>query len=76
MASCHAAHRHVRACRQSIFLKGSDDGSLTTLRQGVRGRMWRRDARAAVRFEYSMKKPAADFSARALKIAAMMALCH
>src|SRR5882757_4337097 len=28
--------------------------------------MWRRDARAAVRFEYSMKKPAADFSARAL----------
>src|SRR4030088_1442903 len=27
--------------------------------------MWRRDARAAVRLEYSMKKPAADFSARA-----------
>src|SRR5882757_4745215 len=42
----------------------------------VRGRMWRRDARAAVRYAYSMKKPAADFSARALEDFAMMPLCQ
>jgi hypothetical protein len=37
VALCHAADRRVRARRQSLFFKGSDGGSLTTLRQGAWG---------------------------------------
>jgi hypothetical protein len=59
--------------RAGVFARAGNNILLKKVRTAVRwrrpgrvhGRMWRRDARAAVRFEYSMKKPAADFSARA-----------
>jgi len=61
----HAACRHVRACRLiGSHVTGSDDGAQTTLkRQGWE--MWRRGVRPPSDSRISMKKPAADFSARA-----------
>jgi len=58
------------------FTKGSDDGVLTTPRQGAWGgcgvvTCGRRPIR-----KMAMKEPAADFSARAFGIVAMMALCQ
>jgi hypothetical protein len=39
--------------------------------------MWRRDVRAAVRFEkVRLKKPAASFPARAFEILAMVNICR
>jgi hypothetical protein len=73
----YAAHRHVRACRQKLVIpKGSDDGALTTPRQGAWGKCGLVTCGRRPIHKLPMKKPAADFSARALTFVAMMALCQ
>jgi hypothetical protein len=56
--------------------KGSDDGALTTPRQGAWGGCGVVTCGRRPIQEMPMKKPAADFSARALRFIAMMALCQ
>ncbi len=63
---------------KDILLKGSDGGSLTTLRQGA-GRCGVVTRGPPSDSNFQMKKPAADFSARALEDfcddAAMPVIC-
>src|SRR4029079_18318397 len=65
-----AAHRHVRACRQMVKFGRRRAGDALATGWEVR----RRDVRPPSDWNFSNKKPAADFSARALSVLAMMLL--
>jgi len=57
-----------------VQVEGSDDGAQTTLRRRA-WEMWRRHVRPPYDSKIPMKKPAADFSARASDVFAMMTVC-
>jgi hypothetical protein len=59
--------RHVGVRLIGVQVEGSDGGAQTTLRRRA-WEMWRRDVRPPSDSKIPMKKPAADFSARASDI--------